>query len=78
MEKTYITIPVSSLDGVDFDQLITTDASSATKNTARDTAIVKWRGTMPQTIADIALRGTPMTYEQVCDLLNTAEWAQEV
>lgn len=72
--KTWITVPVSELDSIDYSQLKITSAESAPKNLAGDTALIKWDGDMPSSIAAIQNKSETMTHEQAIALLQTAAW----
>jgi hypothetical protein len=72
--KTWITIPTSSLDSVDFSQVSNTDSSSTPKNIAGDTALIKWSGDMPSSITAISGKGEALDYAGALALLETVGW----
>lgn len=75
--KTWITIPVSELPNVDWSQTRNTSADSTPKNIARDTALVKWIGDMPSSIANISNKGAELDHAGALALLKTPEWYVE-
>jgi len=75
MSKTYITIPVSELSNVNWSQVLNNDAANTKRNIAGDTAIVKWSGDMPSSIAAITGKGDALDYDSVLSLIQTPEWA---
>ena len=75
--KTWITIPTSELPNVDWSETLMTNANSVPRNIAGDTALVKWTGDMPSSIANISNKGLELDYENALALLETAEWRPE-
>lgn len=76
--KTWITIPTTELGNIDYSNLAITNADSAPKNRAGDTALIKWYGDMPNDIANISNIGTELTHDQAMALLNSAEWQEDL
>jgi hypothetical protein len=72
--KTWITIPVSELPNVDFSQTRNTNADSAPKNLAGDSALIKFTGDMPSSIAGITSKGTTLDHAGALALLATDAW----
>jgi len=75
--KSFITIPADQLQNLDFAQLKITNADSAPLNKAGDTALIKWTGDMPDTVANITDKGSVLDHESAMALLITAEWMPE-
>ena len=75
--KTWITIPTSELPNVDWSETLMTNANSVPRNITGDTALVKWKGDMPSSIANISNKGLELDYENALALLETAEWRPE-
>jgi hypothetical protein len=78
MSKTWITIPASALDSVDWSQTRNTNVESTPKNVAGDTALVKWVGDMPDSITAISGKGETLDHVGALALLATEAWAQEI
>lgn len=76
--KTWITIPVSELPNVDWSQTRNTSADSVPRNVAGDSALIKWSGDMPSSIAGIASKGATLDHAGALALLATEAWAQEI
>lgn len=76
--KTWITIPVENLNDLDYSVLKITNAESAPRNIAGDTALIKWIGDMPETVSVIAGKGDPLDYDGAKTLLDSSEWKMEV
>lgn len=72
--KTWITVPTSALDNLDYSVLKISNASSAPRNLAGDTALIKWEGDMPAEVAAINDKSDPMNHEQALALLQTQAW----
>ena len=72
--KTWITVPTSALDSVDFDQLRNTNAKTTPKNIAGDTALIKWWGDMPSSVAGIPGKGDELDHAGALALLATDAW----
>ena len=72
--KTWITIPASALDSVDFAELRNTSANSTPKNIVGDTALVKWIGDMPSSVANIEGKGAELDHAGALALLATEAW----
>lgn len=75
--KKWITIPVADLDSLDYSKLAITNAASAPRNIAGDTALIKWRGDMPSEVAAISGKGTELDHAAALTLVRSAEWAEE-
>jgi hypothetical protein len=76
--KTWITIPTSELHKIDWNQTRNANENSVPRNIAGDTALIKWVGDMPSSIAAISNRGEPMDRAGAGALLKTADWYIEV
>jgi hypothetical protein len=76
--KTWITIPVSELPNVDWRQTRNTNADTVPRNLAGDSALIKWTGDMPDSIAGIANKGETLDHSGALALLATEAWAQEI
>ena len=75
--KSWITIPVSELPNVDWNQTRNTSADSVPRNRAGDSALVKWVGDMPSSIAAISNKGETLDHGGAVALLKTPEWYAE-
>lgn len=78
MTKKWITVPSSELTNIDFANLAITNAETAPKNLAGDTALIKWYGDMPADVASISGKGTELDHAGALALLNTSEWKEEL
>lgn len=76
--KTWITIPVSELPNVDWSQTRNTNENTVPRNIAGDTALIKWTGDMPSSIAGIEGKGSTMDHAGALALLATEAWLQEI
>jgi len=74
MSKTYCTIPVFELDNVNFSATLITSANTTPRNVAGDTALVKWSGDMPSSIAGITSKGSILDHAGALELLATDAW----
>lgn len=76
-QKHYVTIPTSALGSIDWSQTRNTP-NAIPKNIAGDTALIKWTGDMPDSIAGIADKGETLDHAGALALLVTDEWLQEI
>jgi len=76
--KTWITVPVSALSDIDWSQTRYTNADTTPKNIAGDTALVKWVGDMPDSIAAIEGKGETLDHGGALALLASEAWSQEI
>lgn len=72
--KKWITVPTAELDLIDLDQILYDDIAGIPTNVAGDTALVKWYGDLPSSVASIAT-GSELTQEQAISLLRSEEWS---
>jgi hypothetical protein len=76
--KTWITIPVDELTNLDYSKLAITNADSAPRNVAGDTALIKWYGDMPSEVNAISNRGTPLSHTDAIALMRSTQWSEEL
>lgn len=72
--KKWITVPANELDNINYADTRITNAGSAPKNLAGDTALIKWVGDMPSSISAITGKSEVMTHEQAIALLQSDAW----
>ena len=71
--RTYVIVNTTDLELLDYDQLLTTSAETATRNIKGDKAIVKYTGDMPSTIEALTTK-TIHTHEDILVIVNSDEW----
>ena len=76
--KKWITVPVTALAGLDYNNLLVTSADTAPRNIAGDTALIKWRGDMPSDVAAVSGKGTELDHAGAKTLLSSDDWREEV
>jgi hypothetical protein len=76
--RSYCTVPVSTLTSIDYSQVRTSSADSATRNVANDTAIISWNDDMPATVTAISSKGATMTHAETLTLLDSEGWVREI
>jgi len=69
MNKKYIILNTSELDGLDFNELTTTSRDSARKNLAEDKVIVSYIGTTPSSLSG----KTEYTDEQIMTIVDNID-----
>ena len=74
MSITCITVAVSELGSIDFDQTLINSELTAPKNNDHTLAIIKWAGDMPSSISSLTTKSSEMTIQQALDLLDTEDW----
>jgi len=75
--KTWITIPASELNSLDYSKLAITNAETAPRNIAGDIALIKWYGDMPAEVANIVDKGAELDHDAALALVRTTEWQEE-
>ena len=71
--RTYVIVNTTDLELLDYNQLLTTNAETATRNIKGDKAIVKYQGDMPSTIDELTTK-TIHTHEEILVIVNGDEW----
>jgi hypothetical protein len=73
-DRNYLIFSSSSLDQVDFDQVMETSADSVRKSVDETKTFVKWEGSNPTFLDSLTGKEGPYTQEEILAILATAEW----
>ena len=74
--RTYVTLDVSELDSVNFDEVLQTNANTCIRSLDGTKTLVKYEGDMPASVEALNSK-TVYTHEEILELLTTSEWQEE-
>lgn len=74
--RTYVTLDVSELDSVNFDEVLQTSIDTCIRSLDGTKTIVKYEGEMPPSVTTLNSK-VVYTHEEILDLLTTSEWQEE-
>lgn len=74
--RTYVTLDVSELDTVNFEEVLQTSADTCLRSLDGTKTIVKYEGEMPPSVVALNSK-TVYTHEEILELLTTSEWQEE-
>lgn len=74
MANQYLIFDVSSLDQVDFDQVMETSAETVRKSIDQTKTFIKWNGDSPNFLDNLTGKEGPYTQEEILAILATETW----
>ena len=72
--RNFMIFPVTELSKIDFTQVLETSADSVRKSVDGTLTFVKWDGSDPSCLADVAGKQGPYTYEEMLAILAGTDW----
>lgn len=72
--REFMIFNVSELDQIVFTEVLETSADTVRKSVDETKTFVKWDGTMPECVANLATKEGPYTYDEILVILATPEW----
>lgn len=74
--RQFMVFSVSELSNINFNEVLETSADTVRKSVDGTKTFVKWDGeTIPPSVDSLTTKEGPYTYEQMLELLATAEWS---
>lgn len=73
-DRTYIILPVSEIDKVDFAQVLETSADTIRKSADGSKTFIKWDGVEPTFVNQLNNTEGPYTHEEILNILANSEW----
>lgn len=74
--RQFMVFSVSELSNINFNEVLETSADTVRKNVDGTKTFVKWDSeTIPPSVDSLTTKEGPYTYEQMLELLATAEWS---
>tara|TARA_R110002033_G_scaffold27113_2_gene61817 strand:- start:221 stop:463 length:243 start_codon:yes stop_codon:yes gene_type:complete len=71
---TYITINMSEIDLVDFNQVMETSEETVRLSVDSLQTVLKWEGTEPSFVSTLSSYEGPYTHEEILVIMATPEW----
>ena len=72
---TYITINMSEIALVDFDQVMETSKETLRLSADGLQTVLKWEGAEPSFVSTLSSYEGPYTHEEILIIMNSPEWA---
>ena len=72
--RNFMIFPVTELSKIDFTQVLETSADSVRKSVDGTLTFVKWDGSDPSCLSDVAGKQGPYTYEEMLAILAGTDW----
>jgi len=76
--RNFMVFDASELPSIDFNQVLETSIDTVRKSIDESRTFVKWDGAeIPSSVASLATKEGPYSYEEMIVLLSSPEWAGE-
>ena len=76
--RNFMVFDASELPSIDFNQVLETSIDTVRKSIDASKSFVKWDGAeIPSSVASLATKEGPYSYEEMIALLSSPEWAGE-
>jgi len=76
--RNFMVFDASELPSIDFSQVLETSIDTVRKSIDESKSFVKWDGAeIPSSVASLATKEGPYSYEEMIALLSSPEWAGE-
>ena len=76
--RNFMVFDKSELPSIDFNQVLETSIDTVRKSIDESRTFVKWDGAeIPSSVASLATKEGPYSYEEMIVLLSSPEWAGE-
>jgi len=76
--RNFMVFDASELPSIDFSQVLETSIDTVRKSIDESSTFVKWDGAeIPSSVASLATKEGPYSYEEMIALLSSPEWAGE-
>ena len=76
--RNFMVFDASELPSIDFNQVLETSIDTVRKSIDESRTFVKWDGAeIPSSVASLATKEGPYSYEEMIALLSSPEWAGE-
>ena len=76
--RNFMVFDASELPSIDFSQVLETSIDTVRKSIDESRTFVKWDGAeIPSSVASLATKEGPYSYEEMIALLSSPEWAGE-
>jgi hypothetical protein len=72
--RRFMIFNVSELNQIDFNTILETSSDTVRKSVNETKTFVKWDGTTPTCVSNLATKEGPYTYDEILQILNTSEW----
>jgi hypothetical protein len=75
---SYITINMSEIALVDFDQVLETSEETVRLSVDGLQTVLKWEGTEPAFVSTLSSYEGPYTHEEILAIMATPEWSEPI
>tara|TARA_R110000737_G_scaffold47857_1_gene68059 strand:+ start:155 stop:397 length:243 start_codon:yes stop_codon:yes gene_type:complete len=75
---TYITINMSEIELVDFNEALQTSEETVRLSTDITKGVLKWRGDEPSFVSTLSSYEGPYTHEEILVIMSTPEWTESI
>jgi hypothetical protein len=76
--RNFMVFDASELPSIDFNQVLETSIDTVRKSIDESRTFVKWDGAeIPSSVASLATKEGPYSYEEMIVMLSSPEWAGE-
>jgi len=72
--REFMIFNVSELQDINFTEVLETSIYTVRKSINEQKTFVKWDGTIPECVTNLATKEGPYTYDEIILILNTPEW----
>ena len=73
--RHYVIIQYSEVETIDFDQILETAVNTVRKSVDGSKTFVKYEGDMPSSVSAVEGKSQVYSYEEILEILHTAEWS---
>lgn len=73
-DNKYLIFSVDELTLINFDEVLETSIDTVRKSVDGTKTFVNWAGDTPEFVNDITTKEGPYTYDEILEILNTADW----
>tara|TARA_R110002111_G_scaffold113948_2_gene174897 strand:- start:620 stop:862 length:243 start_codon:yes stop_codon:yes gene_type:complete len=75
---TYITINMSEIELVDFNQVMETTEETVRLSVDNLQTVLKWEGDEPEFVSTLSSYEGPYTHEEILAIMSTPEWSVNI
>jgi len=75
--RRFMIFDISEVLAINYTQVLETSPETLRTNVAGTKTFVKWDGDMPVCVRNLWTKEGPYTYEEIVEILNTADWQQD-
>lgn len=76
--RNYMIFNVNELNNIDFSTVLETSADTLRYSVDGSKTFVKWDGSVPDCVNNLATKEGPYSYEQILEILTSNDWTNNM